>query len=341
MLDGLRGIAAICVTMMHFNAILGQVGMFARSYLAVDFFFMLSGFVLIGTIENDRPVRTIMLARLARFWPLMAVGTLIGLAGHAAVWGPGTAALFVVPALLLVPMLIGAEVVFPLNSPQWSLLDELIANFVHALLLRRMPIPGLLAISALAWCGLQVLKDPAAGLDLGSSGHDFHAGLLRAAYAYPLGCALGRLVRGGHDALRAAQRLPWWLAPVLLVGVLVAPQMLALPRTISDLLVLLAFVPVLLVGAAARPTSEALPRLAWLGAISFPLYAIHFPLIEGGRLIAERVPAPWHALPSMVALALSFWWAHLLAGSWLARGIPLRRRRAAAHPPATEAGLSR
>ena len=82
-LDGLRGIAAIVVLMFHFEQSHGTRSLFASGYLAVDFFFLLSGLVLVGPIEGRRgePRRegfTIFVGRFLRFWPLMALGTAIG-----------------------------------------------------------------------------------------------------------------------------------------------------------------------------------------------------------------------------------------------------------------------
>src|SRR5829696_5276358 len=84
-LDGLRGVAAVIVLMFHFEQSHGTRSLFASGYLAVDFFFLLSGFVLVGPFEGGKtgPRRSnsaTMIARFLRFWPLMALGVAMGAA---------------------------------------------------------------------------------------------------------------------------------------------------------------------------------------------------------------------------------------------------------------------
>jgi peptidoglycan/LPS O-acetylase OafA/YrhL len=79
-LDGLRGVAAIAVTSLHFRFELGKF-LLPHSYLAVDFFFVLSGFVLAYAYEDRlsegmKPIQFLRL-RVIRLYPLYLIGTLI------------------------------------------------------------------------------------------------------------------------------------------------------------------------------------------------------------------------------------------------------------------------
>jgi peptidoglycan/LPS O-acetylase OafA/YrhL len=87
------------------------------------------------------------------------------------------------------------------------------------------------------------------------------------------------------------------------------PALLALPTIAAEQLICLAFPGVLVLGVTARIPSEREPGLAWLGMISFPLYATHFPLFEAAGLVmpdlspAQRVPLVIATLIAAVALA--------------------------------------
>lgn len=81
-LDGLRGVAALSVVVMHRHVWFGLEGWLAHGYLAVDFFFMLSGYVMARTYEQRLSegygAWRFMAARYRRLWPVMALGTLFG-----------------------------------------------------------------------------------------------------------------------------------------------------------------------------------------------------------------------------------------------------------------------
>jgi peptidoglycan/LPS O-acetylase OafA/YrhL len=86
-LTGLRGIAACWVVIFHFrgNEAEGYTGQIVKhGYLAVDIFFVLSGFVMARSYKHlfqkgfgSRHYVTFLIRRLARVWPLYAVVTLV------------------------------------------------------------------------------------------------------------------------------------------------------------------------------------------------------------------------------------------------------------------------
>jgi len=73
-LDGLRGVAAVAVMLYHIGGWTGRPWLAAHGYLAVDFFFCLSGFVL-AHAYGRREIGWLgyMRARLIRLWPLIAI----------------------------------------------------------------------------------------------------------------------------------------------------------------------------------------------------------------------------------------------------------------------------
>lgn len=321
MLDGLRGMAAIMVLMLHFDDLSGVSGLFSHGYLAVDFFYMLSGFVLVPLIEHSQaavdPAR-LMARRLLRLWPLMALGVGIGLAVHGMVWKLEVELPLLAMALLYIPRVEGSLLTFPLNQPQWSLLVELAANLVHVLILRHIRTRGLLALSALCWLALMGASLQAGSLHLGSAGNDWLLGFVRAGFAYPLGIVLAR-----HRARLLFPIMRWWLAPAMLVAALLVPAIPGLPDALMDPLAILIFPAVLAAGAATAVPGEVAHRLTWLGGISFPLYATHFPILEAAHVVGDSLPVHFRAPLLLGALGAAVLLAHLLARSPLANGFRL------------------
>ena len=317
-LDGLRGIAALVVLMAHYDAMLGQKGLFRFGYLSVDFFFLLSGFVLVPIFEC--PVRWAstaqgMVARILRFWPMIAVGSLMGAAVHLLRWPPDLVLPFLAMGLLCLPFSFGGYPLFSMNLPQWSLFIELVANALHLLLLRRLSSSALAAIAVV--CG--VVLATTGQLDWyhdGASG-DVVLGLLRAGRAYPLGIILSR----EQGRLTKLPKVAWWGAPVTFLGAILVPATLPISDQLAEQLVCLAFPVVLIMGVAATVPHRRAPAMTWLGMISFPLYATHFPLIEGVGLYARALPGPYRTPLVIAALVMAVFLADRLGRSSMARGL--------------------
>lgn len=158
-LDGLRGVAAVLVVMFHlFETYSPGVPyqIINHGYLAVDFFFVLSGFV-IGYAYDDRWNRMttwdFFKRRLIRLHPMLVWGTLVGLLffyfggdhpsfqriADVPVW---QAVLVAVLCFTMIPMpqsldIRGWSEFNPLNGATWSLLWEYLANIAYALFIRR------------------------------------------------------------------------------------------------------------------------------------------------------------------------------------------------------------
>ena len=322
-LDGLRGIAAIVVLMFHFEQFHGTRGAFASGYLAVDFFFLLSGFVLVGPIERRGGLPAdglrIFAARFLRFWPLVALGSALGAGVELFSWPPEQVLPLLALAWLSIPLAWQAGDAFALNGPQWSLFVELAWNALHIVLLRKLSTPLLLAVSCAFGCGLWF---GAAYLTTEAIGREYDEviiGLVRAGFAYPLGIVLGRK----QQALRAIPQVAPWAAPALLVAAIVVPTIVGMSELAADFFARAAFVVVLILGIRSQPSEQAARTLSWLGGISFPLYAIHAPIIALAAMIGEAAPAGLQSLVFLCGPALAVGLAHLLAQSWLARGIRL------------------
>lgn len=274
-LDGLRGVAALAAFGHHVQLLRHKPGVFEHGFLAVDFFFLLSGFVM-GAAYEARGMPTLvpfLRVRLLRLYPLMVMGALLGLA----VWSTRGAEYSVWVALAaqlaFVPFVINPLDAFPLNGVQWSLLFELFANALHAALGAWLTTRRLcwLVAAFFVWLSWSVLQWRTIGL--GFSAASFAPGLARAGFSYFAGLLIWRL--------HAAGRLPVVsISPILVASVLFAALAAPAKTGLADLLWIAVLFPAILI-AGANSTVRGLSAACatWLGEISYPLYAIHVPAL--------------------------------------------------------------
>lgn len=187
------------VMLFHAELTFGIPTLFSRGYLFVDFFFLLSGFVLTLSIERDRMTSADFIrSRVRRLWPLAAVGTALGAVAATFVGEQQGIALSLILALLMIPSVLGSGRLFPLNGPQWSLFLELGANVAHALVLRRIDDHKLrvaVLVSALGLATTIMLFD---ANTLGPFAVNWKWALPRLAFSYILGIWFARKWMTGH-----------------------------------------------------------------------------------------------------------------------------------------------
>ncbi len=286
-LDALRGIAALCVVGVHAQGVFGGYpGWFSKGYLAVDFFLMLSGYLMARTNEprlaaGHSPLK-FMIARYRRFWPMMALGSLIGVpylwvrAGDIAHFLPVLAANF-----LLIPWPLG-RLMFALNIPAWTIFFELLANATHVFALHRLR-TRTIAVLALVLLAVAIAVVRSFGtFDLGARPDTFFAGFPRIFLAYLIGILLqrwGLVIRG--PILFGSMTPIGWLAMIIMPIAIIGSWYTGIKDWHFDLAFVLIVCPFTILGGLllTRPT-----KLGWLsGAISFPLFAVHMPVLEGMR----------------------------------------------------------
>ena len=325
-LDGLRGIAAIVVLMFHFEQFHGNRGLFASGYLAVDFFFLLSGFVLVGPLEQRVGKHAdglrIFAARFLRFWPLVALGAALGAGVELFSWPPEQILPLLALAWLSIPLAWQAGDAFALNGPQWSLFVELAWNALHIVLLRKLSTRVLLAMSFAFGCALWLGAPYLTTQAIGREYDEIVIGLVRAGFAYPLGIAIGRK----QHALRAIPQMAAWIAPALLVAAIVIPTFLGMSELVADFFARAAFIAVLILGIRSRLSTQAAQTMTWLGGISFPLYAIHAPVIALSAMAGGTAPVGLQPVVFLGGPVLAVALAHFLARIGMARGIRLPAR---------------
>lgn len=310
-LDGLRGFAAIVIVLYHLALVYRTGGPFVRGYLFVDLFFLLSGFVLavsterklatgIGAVEFTR-------ARFVRLWPLVAVGAGVAVvrAFTIGMADPLTLLLWLALDLAMVPSLTGSGPFYRFNGPQWTLFYELLANFLHALVLRRVPTWAMAALAAVmgAWLIHTVRLHGADTMGVSApTAKTWWMALPRVGFSYVLGVWIGRLYREG---LRTPA-LPWPLALALPIAGIMALPALPLGKVAGDLVFVIAFLPVVLWNVAlCRPPQALRGALEWLGNFSLPLYCIHLTvLVWTSELLGRTMPV---ALLSLGLAGLASW----------------------------------
>lgn len=271
-LDALRGIAAGAVLWGHlpeYNRAIPTT----HGYLAVDFFFMLSGYVMARTYERrfaeGMPALSFVRARYRRFWPTMAIGTLIGLP-LLHVYPTGYAIQFAAFGFALLPSP-NVLYLFPINVVAWSIFFELVANGVHGVALHRIRTSVLLAGSAGLAAVVAVLAFHFGSLDLGARAQTALVGLPRVLLPYIIGIVL---YRAWHDAP------PLRISPVITAALLPAAALLSWSWAMDVAFVLIAC-PLLIAGGLRWNAGGA--GIA-LGALSFPLYAVQVPVMDVTRL---------------------------------------------------------
>lgn len=181
LLDALRGVAALLVVWYHvfegyqFAGNKPVIDFVNHGYLAVDFFFILSGFV-IGYAYDDRwgkslSMKAFFKRRLIRLHPMVVMGAFIGMVSFVLLsdmerWDGTHSTFFLtfiafVCSCLMLPALPGMArdvrgngEMFPLNGPSWSLFFEYIGNILYAFFLRRLPTRALAWLTALLACAL-------------------------------------------------------------------------------------------------------------------------------------------------------------------------------------------
>lgn len=288
-LHGLRGVAAIIVMLYHlWPYILGRQNFTPGAYLAVDLFFILSGFVLAHAYDRrlaeGMGARAFAVLRAIRLGPLYYLALAIALVGlavkmaagaryGATLWSSILAALSWLP---LPPRLsLEPTELFPLNGPAWSLLLEVLINLAYALFAPRLSRRALLAVvliggAALAWGALHY-----GDINYGAGWRRGWVGVARVVFSFSLGVLLRRSM--GVIGYRFSNTL------ALLILAAAAALMLAPVhrRALYDLgVVFLGWPLVIYCGAKAEVSGWMQKVMGALGDLSYALYATHAPLLS-------------------------------------------------------------
>ncbi len=323
-LDGLRGTAALLVLFFHLlDGILPYAANPLRhAYLAVDFFFLLSGFV-IGYAYDDRlpglSVRDFLRARIILLHPLVLLAVVLGalcywfdpFVGSTQHPSGLRMALMLSFGALLLPTpsssLPNSWLTHPLNSPCWSLLQEYLANIAYALVGWRLGRKELMAAVGVAALALVAAALKHGSLGGGFAWYSFWMAPVRVAFPFAAGLMLHRL--------RLQVRVPNAYAVLSLLLVLVFAAPAFQPAAYYQVFCVLVIFPLIMAAGAGAHSAGRLTALCrFSGRLSYPLYLVHFPFTAiFGHWVSATHPPLWR-----IVLAMSVLIVFLLGLSWAA-----------------------
>ncbi|WP_134088503.1 acyltransferase [Olivibacter sp. XZL3] len=307
LLDGLRGVAALMVIWYHIFEGFATSPIdqgFNHGYLAVDFFFILSGFV-IGYAYDDRwktmTTKDFFKRRLIRLHPMVVMGAVLGAVTFyiqgCEKWDGSKVSLSMLMVALLINLFLipaapgsGAEVrgngeMYPLNGPSWSLFFEYIGNILYALFIRRLSTKALMVLVLVAGIGLASFAifnfSDYGHLGVGwtLADHNLIGGFLRLLFSFSVGILMSRTFKPVR--VRGA----FWICSLSIVVLLSIPHIggeeALWMNGIYDSLCTIVIFPILVYLGASGSTSDKKPSkiCKFLGDISYPLYMVHYPFM--------------------------------------------------------------
>lgn len=333
-LDGLRGVAAILVVIFHiFETFSGGnrfIQIINHGYLAVDFFFLLSGFVVAYAYDDRWGKMTqweFYKRRLIRLQPMVIMGMIIGAIFYyfqaSDILFPQIAGMEVWKVILtmligftLLPIPPSMEIrgwgeMHPLNGPAWSLFFEYIANILYALIFRRFS-NKVLSVFVLIFAGLLInytvfgpKGDVIGGWSLNLE--QMNVGFTRLLYPFFAGVLLSRLGKLIH--IKGA----FWVCSILITIVLALPRFgdentLWMNGLYESFVIILIFPVIVAIGAGGQIKSAFSAKICkLLGDISYPIYITHYPLIYWytAWVVNNKVSLEDGLIPGITLLAAS------------------------------------
>lgn len=314
LLDGLRGVAAILVLFYHIfegfsfaevtnGAGDGIIRTLNHGHIAVDFFFILSGFVISYAYDdrwNKMNTWQFFKRRLIRLHPMLIMGAIIGCLAFASVgferWDGTTAptgwvmtapllTMFMIPAVPGLPYEVrGNGEMFPLNGPGWSLFFEYIGNISYALFMRRMSTRILTTFTILlgiahAWFFIGNVS----GYDMIGIGWtidevNFWGGLVRMLFPFSMGMLIARTFK--PRKVKGA----FWICSVTLVVLFSVPYIassgaISLNSLYEFICIAFIFPMLVWLGACGTASGTTGKMNRVLGELSYPLYIVHYPIM--------------------------------------------------------------
>jgi peptidoglycan/LPS O-acetylase OafA/YrhL len=351
-LDGLRGSAAFLIVIFHlFNYSFGwdnALSLVRHAYLAVDFFFGLSGFV-VAYAYDDRWTRMsipqFFRIRLIRLHPLVLLGATLGLLGY--IFDPFGKAINHTPAPMLLLAYLTSLLLLPsppvggrhnetqaLNGPAWSLMQEYLGNIAYALILRRLRAVTLGIIFAVSGLLLIWVANVRGSLDGGWGYTEIWMAPLRLTVSFVMGLWLYRI--------QSRIRHPKIGLLVLSIVLIVVFQMPKFPSVngfslngLYDVACVLFIFPLIILCGAHSKAGAGMMRLCKLsGRLSYPLYITHIPFVyvisnfAGTRHPGKLVLLAWIFV--VLPLAITVAWLALKyfdepVRAWLTRRYGIKR----------------
>ena len=341
LLDGLRGVAALLVVIYHIfeglafaeatnGAGAGLITTLNHGHIAVDFFFILSGFVI--SYAYDDRWKTMSMGgffkrRLIRLHPMLVMGAIVGtitfFIGGFEKWD-GTVTptswvmiamlftMFMIPAVPGVPYEVrGNGEMFPLNGPAWSLFFEYVGNIIYALIIRRLSTKRLAVLAIVlgaihAWFfvgNISEYDNIGAGWTIDKI--NFWGGLVRMLFPFTVGMLLARTFK--PRKIKGA----FWICSAMLLILFAIPYIASSGKpSINSLYeficIALVFPFIVWLGACGSncvSDTSATSRInKFLGDLSYPLYIVHYPIMY--LFYAWLIENKYYTLSDCIGMAL-------------------------------------
>ncbi len=305
-LDGLRGVASVTVVIFHLceaNSTSRFTQIINHGYLAVDFFFLLSGFV-IGYAYDDRwnkmSIGSFFKRRLIRLQPMVIMGSIVGALFYytqassifplvdihiTPVW---KVIAFMLLGCLMIPVWPSIEIrgwteTYPLNGPAWSLFFEYVVNILYAIGIRKFPkwllalLVFLSAIFLFQWAVFGPNGDVIGGWALDPT--QLHVGFARVMYPFFAGLLLFRIGK-----LASIKHAFIWCSMLVIVTLSLprfgGEQHLWINGLYEALVIIFIFPLIIYLGASGEIKNSYQKKVCkFLGDISYPIYITHYPLV--------------------------------------------------------------
>ena len=301
-LDFLRGVAALSVLLLHWLDGNG-VSFFGSSMLGVDFFFVLSGFVMAYSYEDrlkqGYSIARFFVLRLIRLYPILLIGLCLGFARFSmqsivdtGEFDPAIVGLLF-KGLLLIPSNLqdGVVTLFPLNVPIWSLFFEIVAYAMLGAFAFRLKNWAVLALQVVAligvisWVVFKFHPDELRWLVQEDMAYGMIYGFSRVTFSFFAGIMLFRLRLFFPTADNP--KLRWGLLAIF-CAVLVSPKDIIHPAV--ALLAIIGLFPAIIATGTHAPAEGIVQKIFKIsGDISYPLYVIHVPIIWTAGAVIKKV----------------------------------------------------
>ncbi len=285
-LDGLRGVAALAIVIFHFAEWIYEdytQNFIVHGFLAVDFFFCLSGFVIAYAYDNrleGMGTLEFFKRRLIRLHPLVVLGAVLGLVAFlfdpfsnaASLYDFGRTALIFTCSLFLIPFPVMEERSFNnfgLNAPSWSLFWEYVANIAYAFVLYKLSRYAVSILIVIAAIGLAYIAYDSGNLLGGWNDDTFWHGGVRIAFSFLAGLLIYRnnwIIKNSIGFIRLS---------FLLLLALLMPYFEF--NWLVELFIVLLYFPLLIsLGAGSILSPKVEKACEFSGNISYPLYMTHY-----------------------------------------------------------------
>lgn len=282
-LDGLRGACAISIVVYHASKMLFGRDIVPSAFVAVDLFFIMSGYVVALAYErrlvSGMGFAWFARARLARLGPTYLVGAAIaalvtiGLAAFGTLsWG--AAALLVIAGFLLMPAPSRFSEAYGVNGPAWSLFAELVVNVAYGSILYRLTTRQIFIVALAGYVVLSLVAvNSLDGYNFGWRWDTIYQAPIRALAPYLSGVLIYRLSTTARFQ-RLPDLSPFPVIMIFLLGQFVSPSEAPAWVVAAIVAVVGTAMVALLVRSTHQPASYAV-----LGRLSYPLYATHYPIL--------------------------------------------------------------